>query len=385
MNEFKFDTLDDIKKSIADFYKVPIRSRFIISNKIHRRLKELDEYVKVSKENPILNYPSERFIVDEKFDDNEYSKFEYYLDSGDIEQFNFSIYNDISLAADKLTGVYDIVRFCREQNNKADDVYLKKYPTHVDLIAVFKKAVTSIEICFLYEFVESIAITAMDDIEFIISTNILSDSHIRRLLLSPMILVQMPIFSKRFENIRPRLTKLFNTQIAIAKHRRDEFIINRPFNDTALKSYLKIQKMGYEEKLLNMDNNGDYEPKGLIEGSINIMEAVAIDEPVLDMYKNIRPINMIDKFILEEHGFFPIIPKTYNNKDYYMHIKKGVQYNLYSSILKENTYYMFTRLPNSDVKSYKITINNNKPAIDKITSAAMLESAFITDYKKMNR
>ena len=72
MNDFKFDTLDDIKKSIADFYKIPIRSRFIISNKIHSRLKELDEYVKVSKDNPILNYPSERFIVDDKYEDNEY-------------------------------------------------------------------------------------------------------------------------------------------------------------------------------------------------------------------------------------------------------------------------------------------------------------------------
>ena len=198
MNEFKFDTLDDIKKSIMDFYKIPIRSRFIISNKIHSRLKELDEYVRVSKDNPILNYPSERFIVDDKYEENEYSRFQYYIDKGDIEQFNFSVYNDIDLAADKLTGVYDVVRLCREQNNKADELYLAKYPTHNDLIAVFKKAVSMIEMCFLYEFIEDMAISAMDDIEFIISTNILTDSHVRRLLLSPMKLVQMPIFSKRF-------------------------------------------------------------------------------------------------------------------------------------------------------------------------------------------
>ena len=384
MDEFKFSTLDDIKLSIVNFHKVPIRSRFIISNKIHRRLKELDEYVKVSKDNPILNYPSERFIVDDSIDNNEYYKFEYYLDSGDIEQFNFLIYNDIDRTTDNLTGIYDIVRLCREQNNKADDVYLKKYPTHNDLIAVFKKAVTSIEMCFLYEFIESVATSAMDDIEFIISTNILSDSHIRRLLLSPMILVQMPIFSKRFENIRPRLTKLFNTQINIVKQRKDEFILNRPFNDTALKSYLKIQKIGYEEKLLSMDNNGDYDIKGTIP-KVNIMEAVAIDEPVLDMYKNIRPINMIDKFILEEHGFYPIIPKSYNGRDYYMHIKHDIQYNLYRHTVKENTYFMFTIFPNTEVKSYRITVTDNKPVIDKITSGAMLESAFITDFKKMNR
>ena len=384
MNDFKFDTLDDIKKSIADFYKIPIRSRFIISNKIHSRLKELDEYVKVSKDNPILNYPSERFIVDDKYEYNEYSKFQYYLDKGDIEQYNFSVYNDIDLAADKLTGIYDIVRLCREQNNKADELYLVKYPTHGDMIAVFKKAVTMIEMCFLYEFVESMAVSAMDDIEFIISTNILTDSHVHRLLLSPMKLVQMPIFSKRFENIRPRLVKLFNTQISLVKQRKDEFLLNMPYDNAALKSYLKIQKIGHEERLLSMDNNGDYDIKGTIP-SVNIMEAVAIDEPVLDMYKNIKPINMIDKFILEEHGFFPIIPKSYNGQDYYMHVKHDVQYNLYRSIVKENTYFMFTRLPNSEVKSYKITINDTKPAIDKLTSSAMLESTFITDFKKMNR
>ena len=384
MLDIKFDTLDDVKRAISDFHKIPIRSRFIISNKIHSRLKELDEFVRVAKDNPILNYPSERFIVDDTVEGNEYSKFLYYLDKGDIEQFNFSVYNDIDSSADKLTGVYDVVRLCREQNNKADDLYLEKFPTHKDLIAVFKRAVTSIEICFLYEFVESLATTAMDDIEFIISTNILTDSHVQRLLLSPMKLLQMPVFSRRFENLRPRLNKLFNTQLSIAKQKRDEFIINRPFNDTALKSYLKIQKIGYEEKLLSMNSNGDYDIKGTIP-TVNIMEAVAVDEPVLDLYKNIKPINMIDKFILEEHGLYPIIPKSYNGQDYYMHVKHDVQYNLYRSIVKENTYFMFTRLPNSEVKSYKITITDNRPKIDNLTSAAMLESAFITDFKKMNR
>ena len=384
MNEFKFNTLDDIKKSISNFYKVPIRSRFVISNKIHSRLKELDEYVRVSKDNPILNYPSERFLVDDNYNENEYSKFQYYLDKDDMEQFNFSVYNDIDLAADKLTGVFDVVRFCREQNNKADDLYLTKYPTHNDLIAVFKKAVTLIEMCFLYEFVDDVAESAMNDIEFIISTNILTDSHIRRLLLSPMKLVQMPIFSKRLGDIRPRLTNLFNTQINIVKQRRDEFLIHMPYDNAALKSYLKIQKIGYEEKLLSMNHNGDYDIKGTIP-TVNIMEAVAVDEPVLDLYKNIKPINMIDKFILEEHGLYPIIPKSYNGQDYYMHIKHDVQYNLYRSIVKENTYFMFTRLPNSEVKSYRITITDDRPKIDNLTSAAMLESAFITDFKKMNR
>ena len=73
MDEFKFITKEDLQNSVNLFYKVPMRIRNVIANKIHTRLKELDEYVNVYGENPILNYPSERFIVrDRKTDDNEY-------------------------------------------------------------------------------------------------------------------------------------------------------------------------------------------------------------------------------------------------------------------------------------------------------------------------
>ena len=114
---------------------------------------------------------------------------------------------------------------------------------------------------------------------------------------------------------------------------------------------------------------------------------IAIDEPVTDMYKNIEPINIIDMFKLQEHGFEPIIPKHYDGKDYFVHFIYNRYYNLYKSKLCENTYYMFTLLPNSSVKSYKITINE-KPQIDKLTSDAMIESTFITDkniIKKVRR
>lgn len=245
MDEFKFDTLEDVQNSVDNFYKLPIRSRMMYAYKINLRLKELNGYVKVNSENPILNYPSERFIVKSDVTENEYSKFEGLLNE-DVELFNFKIYNDISLSLDNITGIYDVVRLCREQNNKADDLYLKKFPSHSDLIAIFKQAVSKIEMCILHDFVEDIAKSSMDDIEFIISTNVLTDSHVRRLLIAPMKLFDMSIFQRnlsKYGHIKQRLIALFNTQIELVKQKRDEFMMLRPFNDNALKGYLKIQKI----------------------------------------------------------------------------------------------------------------------------------------------
>lgn len=384
MEEFKFDSLEDVQNVVNNFYKLPIRSRMLYAHKVNLRLKELNGYVKVNTENPILNYPSERFIVNSDKTENEYSKFENLLNE-DVEMFNYKIYNDISLSLDNITGIYDTVRLCREQNNKADDLYLKKFPSHKDLIAVFKQAASKIEMCILYDFVEDIAVNSMNDIEFIISTNMLSNSHVRRLLLALMRLFEMQIFQRtlsKYDHIKQRIVALFNSQIALVKQRRDEFMMLRPFNDNALRAYLKIQKIGYEETLLDKEFNGDYDPSdNFFITDMNIIKQ--IDVLVKKEYP-VQPINMIDKFKLEQHGIKPIMNKVSDGKEYYVHSKKGIQYVLYKSKRTDSIYYMITKL-NGDLKSYKITITDKKPVLDEVTSNTILESTFITNYKKMNR
>ena len=101
MIELKYETIEDINNIIANFYRIPKLSRFVIANKVHSRLKELDKYVKINKGNPILNYPSERFIVNEEIIDNEYRKYAYLLEE-DVESFNFTIYNDMRLTIDNI-------------------------------------------------------------------------------------------------------------------------------------------------------------------------------------------------------------------------------------------------------------------------------------------
>lgn len=385
MENISFNTLEDLQKSVDNFYKVPVRSRFVIANKIHSRLKELNGFVKVFKENPILNYPSERFIIGDSISENEYTKYTHLLDE-DVESFNFTIYSDIELSLDNLTGLYDIIRFCREQNNKADNIYLEKFPSHKDLIDVFKMAVSKINMFFSGSSPE-IFKSSLDDIEFIISTNILTDSHVRRLLLAPIRLIDLPVFKSFFKehnDLYKRLVAIFNTQISLVKQRRDEFILMKPFNDEALKAYLKIQKMGYEEMLIGMEYNGDYDISNRMF-SIDINKALKVDEYVRVDYPHLKRINMIDKFKLESHGLKPILNKVYKGKDYYVHYKKGAQYLIYKNNDKQDVYFMIAKFPDGKYKSYKVTINDSNTFMDKLTLNSILESTFVVDYKKMNR
>jgi hypothetical protein len=336
-----------------------MRSRNVVAHKIHTRLKEIDEYVNVYGENPILNYPSERFIIrNRQSNDNEYTIYRHYLDSNDAKTFNYKIYDEMENTLNNFTGVYDIIRFCKEQNARADEVYFMKYPSHRDLIEVFKKAVSSIELCFLYEIPDSRVTQAMEDIEFIISTNILTQDHVKRLLMSVMKLLNMPIFKTRFNNLRPKLTSLFNMEINMVNQKVDEYTLARPFNDSALKAYLKIQKIGHEESLVQAYYNGDY---SITDKLFNVDTDLVqrISTLVRVKYTNLEPINMIDKFKLEQNGVTPILNKMYKGNDYYVHMKKGLQYLVYKSKIHDNQYYIITELYNKNgmLKAYRIVIN----------------------------
>jgi hypothetical protein len=304
----------------------------------------------------------------------------------DVEKFNLGIYSEIKSKLKETTSIYKIIDICKESNKEANDIYFKKYNTHKDLVNIIERAVSIIESCFINEYKPVLVENMLDDIEFVIGQNVLTESHIKRLLLSPVTLQQMPIFSIKTENIKSRLNDLYNMKNMRYDCCYESFKAEMPFNYQQVKSYLKYHKVGFEEELVGNDINGDYKRK---TPNIAICKesVIAIDEPVVDMYKNIEPINIIDMFKLQEHGFEPIIAKHYDGKDYFVHFIHDSYYNLYKSKICENTYYMFTLLPNSSVKSYKITINE-KPEIDKITSNAMIESTFITDkniIKKVRR
>jgi hypothetical protein len=196
----------------------------------------------------------------------------------------------------------------------------------------------------------------------------------------------MPIFKTRFNNLRPKLTSLFNMEINMVKQKVDEYTLARPFNDSALKAYLKIQKIGHEVSLVQAYYNGDY---SITDKLFNVDTDLVqrISTLVRVKYTNLEPINMIDKFKLEQNGVTPILNKMYKGNDYYVHMKKGLQYLVYKSKIHDNQYYIITELYNKNgmLKAYRIVINDYNTFLDKLTSDTMLESTFVTDYRKMNR
>ena len=299
-----------------------------------------------------------------------------------VEKYNFDVLYDIEHSISNNQSIYGVIETCNIMNYTADDLYFVKYPTHKDLVCMFKKSVNIIESNILNNFDSSIIESIMNDIEYMISMNVLTESYVKRLLLPVKFIVENPAFSKRVESIKPRLYSLYESQIDIMKQTMDEFRMYLPYNYIGMESYLKIQKIGHEENLLCKDNNGDY---NYDIPEVNITEAVANNISILETYNNIEPINLIDKFILEKNGFLPITMESINGVDYYIHCKKNRQYNLYRSTIKENTYYMISKLPNNKFKSYKISVKNNESKIPEDKIDVMIESAFNTNVNKKNR
>lgn len=280
--------------------------------------------------------------------------------------------NDMKTKIENLKSINDIITICRESNKQANEEYLKEHPTHRDLLNIFENAITVLESCMINSYLPQLAESILTDIEFIIGQNVLTEAHIQRMLLSPMKIQGLPIYTKKLEDMRPLLTNLYNCENIKYGYEYNEEKANSPFNYQQVNSYLKYNKIGFEEELINNPYNGDYNPKNMTIAS-DKQNITAIHEAVTNAYDNISDLTIIDVFKLQEHGFNEISIKNYDNKDYYIHFKKDNYYNLYKSKNLENTYYMFTRLPNTHIKSYKLTLKEY-PIIEEITTIAMLET-----------
>ena len=309
--------------------------------------------------------------------DNVYESYNKYLEE-DIELYNQHVNEHLEYLLEGQLTVYETIDVCKKCNIDADRVYLNKYPTHRSVVNICKQAVSLIESSIINDYNEYVVENMLHDIEYVISTGVLTESHVKRLLRSPMELLYMPIYKTRFKDLRPKLEALYNSEISIVKHHLDEFALSQPLNEAGMIGYLKIQKLGYEESLVMSDLNGDYElPEGF---EIDINAMFMVDEYVSSDYSTLEMLSPIDKFKLEKNGLVPIRNVEYEGKEYFVHKKKDHQYLLYK--LNESTYYMVTRLLKEDFKTYKITIKENKQSIDRITYNQILESTFITDENK---
>ena len=259
-----------------------------------------------------------------------------------MQDFNKEILETMKNQVSKIKSVYEVCDYCKEGNRIANEEYLKKYPTHKDLLSIFEHAVSILESNIINEYNEYVTENVLSDIEFIIGQNVLTEAHIQRLLLGPVTLQSFPIFKKKCMNIKDDIDRLYECNNNRFYYNYDEFKASLPFNYQQLESYLRYNKVGYEEELINNEYNGDY----IVENTMFDIDDELIKK-INDLHPSLEQINIIDKFKLEQHGLKPIIET--NNQ--YIHYKNGSQYNLYKL---NNKYYMI-----NESKSYKVTINEN--------------------------
>lgn len=260
-----------------------------------------------------------------------------------MHEFNIETLESMIDKVNEIKSVYEVCEFCKNTNRIANETYLKEYPTHKDLLNIIEQAVTILENNIIDEYNDYIVENILNDIEFIIGQNVLTEAHIQRLLLGPITLQNLPIFKKKAASFRDRLNSLYNCESARYGYEYDEYKAMLPFNYHQLESYMRYNKVGYEEELVNNEYNGDY----ICEHTEFHLNPNLTDK-INDKYPQLEQINVIDKFILEEHGLKPI-EEAY---DQFVHYKKGKQYNLYK---QNGVYYMI-----SESKSYKVTIKEGK-------------------------
>jgi hypothetical protein len=257
-----------------------------------------------------------------------------------MQEFNKEILDTMSNQVKQIKSVYEVCNYCKEGNRIANEEYLKSYPTHKDLLSIIESSVEVIEINIINEFNSYIVENALSTIEFIIGQNVLSESHIQRLLLGPKTILEFTIFKKKTETISNRFNEIYNCESNRFYYNYDEFKASLPFNYQQLESYMRYNKVGYEEELVGGEINGDY-----VYEHMNIDVDENIVNKINNAYPNLENINVIDRFKLEQHGLKPIC--EFNNQ--FIHYKNGKQYNLYKY---KNNYYMI----NESMKSYKISI-----------------------------
>lgn len=380
MEVVRLNNIEDIKTAVNDFYTLPRQYRMMRAKVINDKLAELNCYVKVRFDNPILNYPqSERFIIEEYKDfnhENEYVKYINTLDEG-RDEFNTLVYNDIDLATDNIKVMNEIKNICACKNHKADNIYLDYYPEANDFIDILQMAVRKIIKYLINGSVLDIVISSMDDIEFIIASNMLSDDHIRRHLIPVMKLREISPFKNTIPNIvNVRLTDLFNTQISLVRYRADDYMLFKSFNTNSLESYLKIKKMTYEETLVNSDIDNDYERKSIRYDGGDPRELIKLSE----IYNKNATTNIsrIDLFRLNKNGFEDIKNIKYKDKEYKLYLKENSQFMIMKSNKDKNIYYLI-----GENTKHKVKLTN-KGILDESSMETILESTFCNIKKNGN-
>lgn len=383
MSLFIMNNMSDVYKAINEFNSVKPELKYSRALAILQKLDEYDTIVKIDENNTILNYVySDRFIIKHKNDVNDYKCYEDMLKI-DLSEYNKSIYNDIYQKIDNKMTIQEVMNINKKYNDMADELIKYYYPELSDYCDTFEKAVYNIFLFFNKSIPKNILSSILDDIEYIIYSNVLSTYHINRRLLGLDIIKQKSLYNSVLDDdLKYRLDNLINQKYTERYDVIDSYLKDysyfRNFDNKQLVDYLKIQKRNFEMDLVNSNICSDYKPV-----NYKYIDDNRLKEKYFEIMFKVQIPREEIIFKLEMMGF-PIREKLEikENKDKYLlhdvtipiyyEAHTGERYLVLSSLEDSVNIVFFINNKNS----YKVNLNTKN--VDNVELNTLLESVMIS-------
>lgn len=367
---FPLNNYNDVIRAVNEFDKIKPalqKHRWMV---IESTLAKLDKTVEVEVDNPINKFDTRRVICKESKNNNNIFKNYINILQNDVEDFNNIVYNRISNTINSKDSMKTIFQISREYNRYADELIIKYYPHLKPYCEVLRTAVYKIVDYFFKSMNLEIINNILDDIEFIINSNVLCSSHIERYTFIFKLLISKSLYSNLLDN---------NTKdriLAITIVDCDNFYVlpsnkMHTVNINSLLSYLKIRKRDYEMDLVYNDLNSDYNKVNLYVDDID--KSI---ERIFNQYISISGlfnIDDIDVLKLNNKGFSPIFhytkfaPTREYNIYFYIDPKTKLKYVVLKTKNKDE--YLFI---NKD-KKFKVQLkfNSLKESLNEILESTI--------------
>lgn len=367
---FPLNNYNDVIRAVNEFDKIKPalqKHRWMV---IESTLAKLDKTVEVEVDNPINKFDTRRVICKESKNNNNIFKNYINILQNDVEDFNNIVYNRISNTINSKDSMKTIFQISREYNRYADELIIKYYPHLKPYCEVLRTAVYKIVDYFFKSMNLEIINNILDDIEFIINSNVLCSSHIERYTFIFKLLISKSLYSNLLDN---------NTKdriLAITIVDCDNFYTlpsnkMHTVNINSLLSYLKIRKRDYEMDLVYNDLNSDYNKVNLYVDDID--KSI---ERIFNQYISISGlfnIDDIDVLKLNNKGFSPIFhytkfaPTREYNIYFYIDPKTKLKYVVLKTKNKDE--YLFI---NKD-KKFKVQLkfNSLKESLNEILESTI--------------
>lgn len=303
---FPLNNYDDVVRAVNEFDKVrPAlqKHRWMV---IESTLDKLDKTVETEITNPINQFDTKRITFKGVKNDNIFKEYVDILQK-DIVEFNTIVYNKISNTINFKDYMKEAFQISREYNMYADELIIKYYPHLKPYCEVFRTAVYRLVDYFFKSMNLDIINNILDDIEFIINSNVLCDSHIERYTFIFKSLMSKSLYSNLLDEVtKKRIWSITNVDC-------DNFYVLPDtklytVNNNSLINYLKIRKRDYEMDLVFNDLNSDYTKTNLfIDGIDKSIERLFNQYIAINGLYNIDDIDILK---LNTKGFSPIMHYT---------------------------------------------------------------------------